>query len=29
MVLTVLYLARWPSEFKIDHLNQEKVKETA
>lgn len=29
MVLTALYLARWHREFKINHLNQEKMKETA
>ena len=29
MVVTALYLARWSPEFKIDHLNQEKMKETA
>lgn len=29
MVLTALYLARWHLEFKIDHPNQEKMKETA
>ena len=29
MVATALYLARWSPEFKIDHLNQEKMKETA
>lgn len=29
MVVTALYLARWSPEFKIDDLNQEKMKETA
>ena len=29
MVVTAFYLARWSPEFKIDLLNQEKMKETA
>ena len=29
VVVTALYLARWHPAFKIDHLSQEKMKETA